>query len=187
MKMTDLSSRRVLILCTDGFEDAELYEPRQSLLDAGAQVTLASPAAATISGVVYDMATGKSNPSQHEITPDMTLADVEVADYDALVLPGGVVNPDKLRMSEVAVQIVKAFDAAGKPIASICHGPWVLIEADIVRGRRTTGWYSLRTDLKNAGSEVVDAEVVVDGNLITSRMPADIPAFTGAIVDALSR
>lgn len=185
--MTDLSHARVLILCTDGFEDAELYDPRRSLLEAGARVTLASPSAAPISGVVYDMATGKSNPSEHQISPDMALSDVEVADYDALILPGGAVNPDKLRMSEDAVNIVKAFDAAGKPVASICHGPWVLIEADIVRGRRTTGWYSLRTDLRNAGSDVVDAEVVVDGNLITSRMPADIPAFTGAIFDALGR
>ncbi|MER8777824.1 type 1 glutamine amidotransferase domain-containing protein [Mesorhizobium sp. M0220] len=184
--MTDLSNRHVLILSADGFEDDELYLPRQSLLDAGANVTLASPATGSISGVVYDMATGRSNPSEREIAPDLQLSDVDVAAYDALIVPGGVVNPDRLRMTEEAVQIVRQFDAAGKPVASICHGPWVLIEADIVRGRRTTGWYSVRTDLRNAGSQVLDAEVVIDGNLITSRMPSDIPAFTNAIVKALS-
>ncbi|MER9328518.1 DJ-1/PfpI family protein [Mesorhizobium sp. M0488] len=172
------------------FEDDELYLPRQSLLDAGANLTLASPTTGSISGVVYDMATGRSNPSEREIAPDVQLSDVDVAAYDAaydaLIVPGGVVNPDRLRMTEEAVQIVRQFDAAGNPVASIYRGPWVLIEADIVRGRRTTGWYSVRTDLRNAGSQVLDAEVVIDGNLITSRMPSDIPAFTNPIVKALS-
>jgi protease I len=113
------------------------------------------------------------------------ISEIDAADFDALVLPGGVVNPDKLRMDPKAIALVKDFAAAGKPIASICHGPWLLVEADVLRGRRATAWYSIRTDLKNAGATVIDEEVVVDGNLITSRMPSDIPAFTTAIVAAL--
>ncbi|MBB2931935.1 type 1 glutamine amidotransferase domain-containing protein [Paraburkholderia silvatlantica] len=177
---------RVLIMSTDGFEDSELYSPRQSLLDAGVRVTLASPGAAPIRGTVYNFETGHSPDSSETITPDMLIANVDVADYDALLLPGGVVNPDKLRLDGHAIEVIRAFNTAGKPVAAICHGPWLLVEADVLRGRKVTGWYSIRTDLKNAGATVEDKEVVVDGNLITSRMPTDIPAFTEAFVAALS-
>lgn len=177
---------RILIMSTDGFEDSELYSPRQSLLDAGVRVTLASPGAAPIRGTVYNVETGHAPDSSETITPDMLIADVDVADYDALLLPGGVVNPDKLRLDEKAIEVIRAFNSAGKPVAAICHGPWLLVEADVLRGRRATGWYSIRTDLKNAGATVEDKEVVVDGNLITSRMPTDIPAFTEALVAALA-
>lgn len=183
--MTDLKGRNILVLATDGFEDAELYSPRQSLIEAGARVILASPKADPIRGCVYNAETGNSDDSNETITPDRLIADVDAADFDALVLPGGVVNPDKLRMDKKAIALVRHFADAGKPIASICHGPWLLVEADVLRGRRATAWYSILTDLKNAGSTVIDAEVVVDGNLITSRMPSDIPAFTRAIVAAL--
>lgn len=183
--MHTVSNRRVLIMATDGFEDAELYGPRQALLDAGAEVTLASPKGDAIRGCVYNAETGNSHESEETITPDRLISEVDAAEFDALVLPGGVVNPDKLRMDEQAIALVKDFAAAGKPIASICHGPWLLVEADVLRGRRSTAWDSIRTDLKNAGSTVVDEEVVVDGNIITSRMPSDIPAFTKAIISAL--
>ena len=183
--MTNLANCRILILATDGFEDAELFSPRLALLDAGAQVTLASPHHEPIRGCIYNAETGTSDPSEETITPDRLIADVEAEQFDALVLPGGVVNPDKLRLNPKAINLVRDFVAAGKPVASICHGPWLLVEADVVRGRRTTGWFSIRTDLKNAGATVVDEEVVVDGNIITSRMPSDIPAFNQAIVAAL--
>ncbi|MBS7458132.1 type 1 glutamine amidotransferase [Coralloluteibacterium stylophorae] len=173
------------MLATNGFEEAELVQPRQALLDAGHTVTLAAPDARPIRGVNYDPATGTSPPAAEALTPDTTFDAVDPAAFDALVLPGGVTNPDTLRMVPRAIEIIRAVAAAGKPVASICHGPWLLIEADLVRGRRTTGWYTIRTDLRNAGSEVVDAEVVVDGNLITSRMPSDIPAFNRAILGAL--
>lgn len=184
--MNALSQRHVLIMSTDGFEDSELYAPRQSLLDAGVRVTLASPGAAPIRGTVYDAQTGHAPDSSETITPDLLIAQVDAAAYDALLLPGGVVNPDKLRLDARAIDVIRTFHAAGKPVAAICHGPWLLVEADVLRGRRATGWYSIRTDLRNAGALVEDAEVVVDGNLITSRMPGDIPAFTRALMDALS-
>ncbi len=183
--MTDLSNRRVLILATDGYEDVELFAPRTALIEAGVKVTLASPNLEAIRGVIYNFDTGDSDPSGETIEPDMLIGDAAVSQFDALVLPGGVVNPDKLRLEAEAIALVRDFVAAGKPVASICHGPWILIEADVVRGKRTTGWYSIRTDLRNAGSTVVDEEVVVDGNIITSRMPTDIPAFTKAIFAAL--
>ena len=116
---------------------------------------------------------------------DLTLAEAEEADFDALLLPGGQMNPDILRMEEKAVELVRAFDEAGKPIAAICHGPWLLVEADIVEGRRVTSWPSVRTDLENAGADVVDDKAVVDGNLVTSRNPDDIPAFCEAFIDLL--
>ena len=175
--MTDLKDRKILILATDGFEDAELYSPRQALLDAGAKVTLASPKSEPIRGCIYNAESGSSDESPEAITPDRLIADVNASQFDALVL---------LRMDGRAIALVKYFAAADKPIASICHGPWLLVEADVMRGRRATAWYSIRTDLKNAGSTVVDEDVVVDGNIITSRMPSDIPAFTKAIVTALA-
>lgn len=177
--MADLSNARVLMLAADGFEEAELFEPRQALLDAGVQVTLASIKTDPIQGVVHDSEKGKT------ITPDLTLDQVSSDDYDALVLPGGVANPDKLRMQARAVEIVEDFMDDDKIVAAICHAPWLLVEADVVDGRRVTSWPSVRTDLENAGADVADEEVVVDDNLITSRKPDDIPAFNRAILNAL--
>ncbi len=177
--MSDLSQARVLILATDGFEDSELFEPRQALLDAGAKVTLASIKTDPIKGVKHD-----SDPAR-TITPDLTLDQVDTEDFDALLLPGGVGNPDKLRMEDRAVSIVGEFMDDEKIVAAICHAPWLLVEADVVDGRRVTSWPSVRTDLENAGADVADEEVVIDGNLITSRKPDDIPAFSRALIQAL--
>lgn len=177
--MSDLSQARVLILATDGFEDSELFEPRQALLDAGAKVTLASIKTDPIQGVRHD-----SDPTR-TITPDLTLDQVDTEDFDALLLPGGVGNPDKLRMEDRAVSIVGEFMDDEKIVAAICHAPWLLVEADVVDGRRVTSWPSVRTDLENAGADVADEEVVIDGNLITSRKPDDIPAFNRALIQAL--
>ena len=176
--MPDLSSQHVLILATDGFEQAELFEPRQALLDAGVKVTLASLKTDPIQGMKHDE-------KGDTIVPDITLDDVDTEDYTALLLPGGVANPDTLRMNDRAVEIVEEFADDDKFIAAICHAPWLLIEADVVDGRRMTSWPSLRTDLANAGAEVVDEEVVRDGQFITSRKPDDIPAFNKAILEAL--
>lgn len=178
--MADLSQARVLILATDGFEDSELFEPRQALLDAGAQVTLASITTDPIQGVKHD-----TDPAR-TITPDLTLDQVDTEDFDALLLPGGVGNPDKMRTEDRAVSIVGEFMDDDKIVAAICHAPWLLVEADVVDGRRVTSWPSVRTDLENAGGDVVDEEVVVDGNLITSRKPDDIPAFSRALIAALT-
>ena len=177
--MTDLANARVLMLATDGFEHDELFKPRQSLIDAGATVTLASIEKAPIQGVRHD-----TDPTE-TITPDLTLDEVDTDEFDALVLPGGVGNPDKMRMEDRAIDIVAEFMEDDKIVAAICHAPWLLAEADVIEGRRVTGWPSVRTDLANAGADVVDEEVVVDGNLITSRKPDDIPAFTGALLQAL--
>jgi len=176
--MADLSRARVLMLATDGFEQSELFEPRKALRDAGAEVTLASPKADPITGE-------KGGEKGESITPDTVIGKVDVTDYDALVLPGGVANPDKLRMDPRAVEIVREFFEADKIVAAICHAPWLLIEADVVDGRRATSWPSVRTDLANAGASVLDEPVVVDGKLITSRKPEDIPAFNRAIIDCL--
>ena len=177
--MPDLGNIRVLILATDGFEQSELFEPRQALIDAGAQVTLASLETASIQGMEHDE-------KGRTITPDIVVDEVDSTDYDALLLPGGVANPDKLRMNERAVAIASEFMDDDKIVAAICHGPWLLAEADVVDGRTLTSWPSIRTDLANAGAEVVDREVVVDGNLITSRKPDDLPAFNKALIEALA-
>lgn len=176
--MATLQNARVLMLATDGFEESELFDPRQALLDAGAQVTLASINTDAITGETAGEK-GKS------ITPDTTLDQVEPDQFDALVLPGGVGNPDKMRMQEKAIAIVRGFMDSDKLVAAICHAPWLLAEADVVAGRRLTSWPSIRTDLANAGADVVDQEVVTDGNLITSRKPDDIPAFNRAVIAAL--
>ncbi|MEN3748810.1 type 1 glutamine amidotransferase domain-containing protein [Sphingomonas sp. HF-S3] len=176
--MTDLSRSHVLMIATDGFEQSELFDPRQALLDAGARVTLAS--------LKTDPITGEQGGEKGKsITPDTTIDQVDPADYDALVLPGGVANPDALRMNDRVVGIIRQVFDAGKPVAAICHAPWLLVEADVVKDRRVTSWPSIRTDLANAGATVLDEEVVVDGNLITSRKPDDIPAFNRAVIDAL--
>ena len=176
--MGDLTGKHVLIMATDRFEESELFGPRELLLGRGAQVTLSSLAMAEIIGTVHD-APGR------RIKPDMLIEDAKERDYDALLLPGGVGNPDRLRMDRDAVALVRAFADAGKPIAAICHGPWLLVEADVVRGRQVTCWPSIRTDLANAGAVVVDVAAVTDGNIITSRKPDDVPAFTEALAKAL--
>jgi protease I len=169
--MPSLFDARILMIATDGYEDSELLEPRRILSDRGAEVTLASLETGEIKG---------DKGATAEV--DCTIDEVDPADYDALVLPGGTKNPDKLRMDERVVGIVRTFAEAGKPVAAICHGPWLLVEADVIRGRRVTGWPSIRTDLRNAGAEVVDEEAVTDGNIVTSRKPEDIPAFTEALI-----
>ncbi|MFD1787772.1 type 1 glutamine amidotransferase domain-containing protein [Sphingomonas floccifaciens] len=179
--MPDISQAKVLIVATDGFENDELFKPRQALIDAGAEVTLASLKTDPIQGVKND-----SDPAD-TITPDLTVDDVDTEDYHALLLPGGVGNPDKLRMNERAVEIVGEFMDDDKIVAAICHGPWLLAEADVIEGKTLTSWPSIRTDLANAGADVVDQEVCVDGNLITSRNPDDIPAFNDAMIQALSK
>ncbi|MGP1352029.1 MAG: type 1 glutamine amidotransferase domain-containing protein [Parasphingopyxis sp.] len=173
-----INGANILILASDGFEYSELTEPRDRLIELGANVTLAAPST--------DPITGESGgETKGEITPDTTLDTPDAEDYDALLLPGGQRNPDNLRMKEDAIALIKAFADQGKPIAAICHAPWLLVEADLLRGRTATSWPSLRTDLRNAGANVVDREVAVDGNIITSRNPDDIPAFTQALVDAI--
>jgi len=171
-------AQRVMILATDGFEQSELEQPKARLEQAGFETVVVSPEDGQIKG--WDKADwGRA------VDVDLTLAESEAADFDALVLPGGQINPDKLRMEEKAVKLVRDFYDAGKPVAAICHGPWLLVEADVVRGKTVTSWPSIRTDLKNAGANVVDQEVAIDGNLITSRKPDDIPAFSNAVIKAL--
>lgn len=176
--MTDQTPAKVLIMATDGFEQSELFEPRKALLDAGYDVTLASVALDPIQGMEHDE-------KGDTITPDIVLSDVQPDDYDMLVLPGGVANPDTLRMEKDAIDIIQAFFDRDATVAAICHAPSLLAEADVLDGRKVTSWPSIRTDLRNAGAQVVDQEVVIDGNLITSRNPDDIPAFNKAIVAAV--
>ena len=173
--MSRLSDARVLIVATDGFEESELFGPLQILRDRGAEVKLASPDLKPIQATVHDDP-GKT------IRPDLTIEDVRVEDYDALILPGGVRNPDQLRTNKAAIELIRAFADAGKPVAAICHGPWLLVEADLLRGRTATSWPSIRTDMKNAGAIVVDQPAVTDGNIVTSRNPDDVPAFTEAVI-----
>ncbi len=172
-------TKRVLILATHGFEQSELIEPKAALEKAGFETVVASPEAGTIRG-------WNNKDWGDTVTVDATIDSVSVDDFDALLLPGGQMNPDILRMNDDAVDLVEDFAEAGKPIAAICHGPWLLVEADVVDGRTVTSWPSLRTDLANAGANVVDQEVAIDGNLITSRKPEDIPAFSQALIDALA-
>ena len=173
--MTAIGDARILIMATDGFEESELFGPREILMGKGAEVRLASPSKAPIQATVHDDP-GKT------IRPDLEIAEAKVEDFGALLLPGGVRNPDALRGNKAAVALIKAFADAGKPVAAICHGPWLLVEADVVRGKRVTSWPSIRTDLRNAGAEVVDEAAVTDGNIITSRKPADVEAFTEALI-----
>jgi protease I len=177
--MTDIKDARFLIIATDGFEQSELFDPRDQLIGAMADVKLASPGRAPIQGM-------KHAEKGATISPDLTLDEVRPDDYDALIIPGGVANPDALRTEEKAITIVRAFVDAGKPVAAICHGPWLLAEADVIAGKMVTSWPSIRTDLRNAGANVVDEEVVVDRNIITSRKPGDIPAFVTALRAAVS-
>ena len=174
--MPKIFDSRVLIVATDGFEESELFGPLEILKDRGADVKIAAPQLKPIQATVHD------DPGR-TIRPDFVIDDARTEDFDALILPGGVRNPDSLRTNSAAIDLIRDFDRAGKPIAAICHGPWLLIEADIVRGRTVTGWKSIRTDLKNAGASVVDQAVVVDGTLITSRKPDDVEPFTEALIN----
>ena len=177
--MVRLDGRTVLILATSGFEESELTGPKALLEAAGAKVRLASPTMEPIRATVRD-APGI------EVAPDLTIAEVQATDWDALLLPGGVINPDALRRDRQAVDLVKAFVAADKPVGAICHGPWMLVEADVLRGRRAAGWPSIHTDMRNAGAVLVDQPAVTDGAIVTARDPDDVPAFTAALAEAIA-
>jgi deglycase len=172
----DLNGKTIAILATDGFEQSELTEPKRALEQAGATTHVIAPKGGRIRGWQH-------TDWGDEVAVDRTLEQVNAAEYDALVLPGGQMNPDKLRLEPKAVEFAHAFFAAGKPVGAICHGPWLLVEADVVRGRTVTSWPSIRTDLENAGANWVDREVVVDQGLVTSRKPGDIPAFNAKIIE----
>jgi protease I len=174
-----LDGKIVAILATHGFEQSELLEPRDALRAAGAEVHIVSPEAGSIRGWAED-------DWGDAVAVDRTLDEVRVDDYDALVLPGGQINPDLLRIRPEAVELVRAFYEAGKPIAAICHGPWLLVEADLVRGLQATSYPSIRTDLINAGAKWVDAEVVVDRGVVTSRRPDDLPAFNAKLIEEVA-
>jgi protease I len=176
----ELSGRKVAILATDGVEQVELEGPREAIERAGGQVEVVSPHAGEIQAMNGDIDKGDRFPVDREV------ARVSVADYDALVLPGGTINPDQLRRDGSAVSFVRDFVNAGKPVGAICHGPWTLVEADVVKGRQLTSFPSIRTDIRNAGGEVTDQQVVVDGNLVTSRNPDDLPAFQDAVIKAIA-
>lgn len=179
MMQGTLSGKKIAILATDGFEQVELTEPRKALDEVGATTHVVSPKSGEIKGWNFKE-WGQS------VSVDRTLDQTKAEDYDALLLPGGVINPDHLRLESKAITFVKGFVQEGKPIAAICHGPWTLIEADAVRGRTMTSWPSLKSDLKNAGAHWVDQQVVTDGNLITSRKPDDIPAFSKKIIEEIA-
>ena len=176
--MPEIADARVLIMATNRFEESELFGPREILLGKGAKVTIASLTLDEIMGTIHDEP-GKG------IKPDVLVKDATAADYDALLLPGGVGNPDKLRMHEDAISLIREFANTDKPVAAICHGPWLLVEADLLRGRQATSWPSIRTDLRNAGANVVDEAAVRDGNIITRREPDDVPRFTEALIAAI--
>jgi protease I len=176
--MPSLPNARVLIVATDGFEEWELFGPRQILQERGAEVVLASLKLDPIQATIHDDP-GKT------IRPDLTIDDVNPDDFDALILPGGVRNPDQLRIHGNVVSLIRAFAEQGKPVGAICHGPWLLVEADLLRGRTATSWPSIRTDLRNAGANVIDDPAVTDGNIVTSRNPDDVEAFTNALIDLI--
>jgi protease I len=175
----DLTGKKVAILVADGFEQVELTEPRKALEEAGARTHIVSPANGKVKGWQKDH-------WGDEIDVDTPLDRAAPDDYDAIVIPGGQMNPDNLRADEKAVSFVRAFVDSGKPVAAICHGPWVLVEADAVRGRRMTSYFSIKTDLRNAGADWVDEEVVVDQGIVTSRNPDDIPAFNRKVIEEIA-
>jgi protease I len=171
-----LDGIKVAILAADGFEQSELFEPKKALENAGADVKIVSLEAGEIKG-------WNEKDWGDKISVDLTVDEADANDFDALQLPGGVMNPDKLRMNEKAVQFIRSFFESGKPVGAICHAPWTLIEADVVKGRTVTSWASLKTDLENAGAKWVDKEVVTDNGLVTSRKPEDLPAFNEKIIE----
>ena len=176
MSGTSLKGKRVAIVAADQVEEVELVEPRLALGDAGAETELISMEAGEIQGVTHF-----ERANRHKV--DRTIADADASDYDALMIPGGVGSADLLRGDDEMVRFTRAFFDQGKPVAVICHGPWVLVEGDVVRGRTVTSWPSLKTDIRNAGGEWVDREVVVDQGLVTSRKPDDIPAFNAKMIE----
>lgn len=176
--MPDIAQSRILIMATNGFEQSELQVPLDQLRAAGATVHVAAPEAGSI--------TGWDQKDWGEAVPvDCTIAEVDAQDYDAIVLPGGQMNPDILRMNEDAISLIKKFHDDGKVVAAVCHAPWLLIEAGIARGRRMTSWPSVRTDLVNAGAEFLDQAVVADKGIVTSRKPADLDAFITKIIEEI--
>lgn len=177
--MAELDGMKVAILAAEGFEQAELLEPRKALEEAGAETFVVSPARGEVQG-------WKHFDKADKVKVDVPLEQANASAFDALLLPGGVANPDQLRTQPRAVQFVRDFFQVGKPVAAICHGPWTLIEADVVRGRTITSWPSLQTDLRNAGAQWVDQEVVVDEGLVSSRNPQDIPAFNRKMIETFA-
>jgi protease I len=175
----NLQGKKIAILATDGFEQVELTEPRKALDQAGATTEVISPKGGEIKG-------WKKKEWGDKVKVNKTLEEARPQDYDALLLPGGVMNPDHLRMDPMAVSFVYDFVATGRPVAAICHGPWTLIDAGVVKGKTFTSWPSLKADLKNAGANWVDKEVVTDGQFISSRKPDDIPAFSKALIEAVA-
>ncbi|HTW46971.1 MAG TPA: type 1 glutamine amidotransferase domain-containing protein [Acidobacteriaceae bacterium] len=175
---SSLHGKRIAILATDGFEQSELQEPKKALEQAGATTEVIAPKSGEIRG-------WKMKEWGDRVKVDKTLDQARAQEYDALVLPGGVMNPDHLRMEPKAVNFVKEFVGTGRPVAAICHGPWTLVEAGVVRGKTLTSWPSVKTDLKNAGANWVDKEVVTDGQFISSRKPDDLTAFNRAIIEAV--
>jgi protease I len=174
-----LAGKTVAVVATDGFEQSELTEPVKALKSEGAEVHVIAPNAGEIQGMQHDE-------KGQKVRVDKTLGEVDAGDYDALVLPGGVANPDRLRLEREAIAFIRRFVEDDKPIAAICHGPWTLIDAGGVEGRRMTSWPSLKCDLKNAGAQWVDEEVVVDNGLVTSRKPADLPAFCAKTIEEIA-
>lgn len=171
-----LRNHKIAIVVENGFEQVELTEPKKALEQAGAQTEIVSPVKGKVKG-------WKSKQWGDEFAVDKSIEEARVEDYDGLLLPGGVMNPDKLRRNEQVLNFVRGFFDAGKPVAAICHGPWTLIDAGVARGRRMTSWPSLQMDLRNAGADWVDEEVVTDGGLVTSRKPDDIPAFNQKMIE----
>lgn len=177
----ELQGKRIAILAADGVEKVELEQPRAALEQAGAEVQLLSLKSGEIQARNHDLEPAGAFPV------DRAVSDASVDEFDGLVLPGGTVNPDKLRLDSSAVSFVRDFVNSGKPVGAICHGPWTLVEAGVAVGRTLTSYPSIRTDLRNAGAHVLDEEVVVDGNLISSRSPSDLPAFCSTVVEQLAR
>lgn len=178
--MADIKGMKIAILVADGFEEVEMTKPRQALDDAGAETSIVSPKNDRVKA--WDMKEWSK-----EYPVDVPLDSADANDFDALLLPGGVINPDRLRMEPKAVAFARAFFDADKPVAAICHGPWTIIEAGYAKGKQIASWPSLKTDLRNAGAEWMDQESVVDGNLVSARKPDDIPAFNKAMIDVFSR
>lgn len=176
----ELKGRKIAILATDGFEQVELTDPKKNMENAGATTEVLSVKEGSIKGWKF----GEWGES---VRVDKLVSKANVDDYDVLMLPGGQINPDKLRMEKPAVEFVRKFVASGKPVAAICHGPWMLIEAGVVKGKTVTSWPSIHTDLINAGAKWVDKEAVEDGNLITSRKPDDIPAFSRKVIEVVAK